>query len=306
MDAMTRSKTKIMSVGTCLPSQTVSSISLLEEIKSERNYNIPHNWITDRVGIIERRVAAADAKPSDLAIPAAQEALDNCPDLDPDQINLVIFCGIERDQPEPATAHTIQHALGLNARHAFDISNACFGFMEAMEIASYYMKGGATSHALIVTGEVPTKVMRAAVDQLKPGIEKKKARDIIGALTVGDAGGAVVLGPSYGYTPHGFELFNSITDSAHTEKCMYKQLPSGEMIGRMEMGKIVKELLNLHGDLIGNTLTKLGWDEFDWMLTHQIGQKPFEKFSEMRGVGQHKMIKTFHKLGKYYISNLSN
>lgn len=296
MDAITRSNPKILSVGTYLPEEIVSSVSLFEEINSEQ-YNLPTTWMRDKMGIVERRMSPEDAKPSDLAIPAAQKAIDQCDNLDPDLINLVIFCGIERDQPEPATAHVIQNSLGLNAKHVFDVSNACFGFMEAIEIAQYYMRGGATSHALIVTGEVPTKVLRAAVEQLKAGVDLKTARDLIGALSVGDAGGAVVMGPSYGYEQCGFRVFNTITDSSHIDKCIYKQNPNGEFVGQMQMGKIVSELIQMHNGLIGSTLSKLGWDEFDWMLTHQIGEKPFQKFSAMQGVGAEKMIKTFHKLG---------
>ena len=55
--------------------------------------------------------------------------------------------------------------------------------------------------------------------------------------------------------------------------------------------------IRYNNKLIDETLAKLGWDKFDWMLSHQIGKKPFEKISGMNGVNPNSMIKTFDKLG---------
>ena len=112
------------------------------------------------MGIVERRMAPVNSKPSDLAIPAAKNAIDSAEPGIAEDIDLVIFCGIERDQPEPATAHIIQDKLGLNSRYAFDMANACFGFVDAMQVAASYIKCGIVKYALIITGEVPSKVMR--------------------------------------------------------------------------------------------------------------------------------------------------
>jgi len=111
----TEMKVKIFSSGIYVPDEIVKSDHLLEQIKSDENYGIPTNWMSKYLGINERRMAPSDAIPSDLAIPAARMALDSCPEINPDFIDSVYFCGIERDQPEPATAHVIQNALGLSA-----------------------------------------------------------------------------------------------------------------------------------------------------------------------------------------------
>lgn len=291
------SKVKINSVGTFLPKEVVKSDDLMTEIDSKNRYDIPIDWLSTVMGIDERRVAASDAKPSDLAIPAAQEAIDRCSEMSPEEIDLVIFCGIERDQPEPATAHTIQNALGLNANHVFDMANACFGFIDAMEVASNFIKCGAVRYALIVTGEVPSKVLRAAVETLKSGVDIKTAKNIIGALSVGDAGGAVILGSSDVYETTGFELFNTITQSSFVDKCIYKTQENGKIEGQMVMGKMAAAFIKYNHQMIDETLEKIGWDKFDWMLSHQIGKKPFEKISNLHGVVPENMIKTFDKLG---------
>lgn len=290
-------KVKINSVGTYLPEEIVRSDHLMAEIDSLNKYDIPIDWLSNVMGIEERRVAPESAKPSDLAIPAAREAIEKCPGLAPEDIDLVIFCGIERDQPEPATAHTIQHALGLRANHAFDMANACFGFIDALEVASNFIKCGIVKHALVVTGEVPSRVLRAAVEVLKEGVDIKTARNVLGALSVGDAGGAAVIGATDVYDVSGFELFNTNCHSSFVENCIYKKGEDGKIEGQMVMGKMAGAFIKYNNQLIDETLGKLGWDSFDWMLSHQIGKKPFERLSAMNGVNPNHMIKTFDKLG---------
>ncbi|MFT5179271.1 MAG: 3-oxoacyl-(acyl-carrier-protein) synthase III [Alteromonas macleodii] len=297
MNHITTKKAKIASVGTFIPSEIVTSDELMNEIDSQNRYDIPTDWMRVAMGIEERRIAPASAKPSDLAIPAAREAIDSCPGLAPEDIDLVIFCGIERDQPEPATAHTIQNALGLSANHAFDLANACFGFIDAMEVASNFIKCGIVRHALVVTGEVPSKVLRSVVKTLKEGVDIKTAKNMIGALSVGDAGGAVIISSSDDYEASGFELFNTTCHSSYVDKCIYNTDENGKVEGQMLMGHLAAAFIRYNNKLIEETLEKLGWDDFDWFLSHQIGKRPFEKLSGMRGVNPNSMIKTFDKLG---------
>jgi len=297
MDVQVKSKIQILSAGTFLPQQIVQSNDLFREFKSYENYNIAENWLSEKVGITERRMGAPNALPSDHAIPAAQMALDECPHINKDDIDLVIFCGIERDQPEPATAHTVQKALGLKARHAFDLANACFGFVEALEVATHYINGGATDYALIVTGEISTQIMRKIVDDLKGGLDRSVAKTKMGALTVGDAGGAVIIGKSYGYDAPGFDLFNTTADSDHIDKCIYRHTKNGRIEGQMLMGPISNLIVRKHVALMADTMSSLGWSRPDWVISHQMGKPPFEKLRKMSGVEEDKMIKTFHVLG---------
>lgn len=297
MNVQITPRVKINAVGTFLPEEIIKSDDLMSEIDSENRYDMPTDWLRNVMGIEERRVAPETARPSDLAIPAAREAIESCPDVDPQDIDLVIFCGIERDQPEPATAHTIQHALGLNAHHAFDMANACFGFIDAMEVANNFVKCGIVKHALVCTGEVPSRVMRAAIESLKKGVDIKTAKNIIGALSVGDAGGAAVISHTDVYDPSGFELFNTFSYSSWVEKCIYRHREDGGIEGQMVMGKMASAFIKYNNELIEDTLGKLGWSEFDWMLSHQIGKKPFERLSGLQGVKPQQMVKTFDKLG---------
>lgn len=289
-------KVRIESCGTYLPETIVTSKDLFAEFDSETNYGISQDWMAEKMGITERRVSPPGSLPSELAIPAAHEAIENSPDTSYEQIDMVVFCGIEGDQSEPATAHTICHALGINAKYAFDTSNACYGFVNGMEIACSFIETRRARAALVVTGEIPCRVLEAAVKRLKSGLGLRQARQIIGALSVGDAGGAVILSASND-TVSGFDLINTHSYSSHTEKCIYKKKENGEIDGQMQMGRITKAIVDCHEKLIDDTLGRLGWHDFDWMMTHQMGQKPFDRLSRLKGVNPRSMIKTFPKLG---------
>ena len=63
------------------------------------------------------------------------------------------------------------------------------------------------------------------------------------------------------------------------------------------MGQLAGIFIRSHNKMIDDTLRRLGWKDFDWMLSHQIGKKPFEKLSNLNGVTPNKMIKTLDKLG---------
>lgn len=288
-------KTEILSVASHLPNEIVKSDDLFADIGTDTKYGLPTNWMSNKMGIIERRLAPDNAKPSDLAIPAAIEAVENS-NINPDDIELVIFCGIERDLPEPATAHIIQSKVGLKAPYAFDVANACFGFIDAMSIASNFIEKGTVKYALVVTGEVPGKILRTAMSVLKNGVPTKQVRQIIGALSVGDAGGAVILGLAE-REGVGFKHVRCETHSHLANLCQYGKNESGDLEGIMKMAQITRAMLEAHNGILEATREKLGWPKFDCLLTHQIGQKPFDRMIAMFDIDQDQAVKTYDTLG---------
>ncbi len=292
---MTPTKTQILGCGQNFPKQIVKSDDIFQMIKSESQYNIASNWMSGQMGIIERRFASEGVKPSDLAVPAAIQAMRNS-NVNADDIDMVIFCGIESDQPEPATAHTIANKLGINAKRTFDVSNACFGFIDGMEIACNFINSKSIDCALIVTSEIFSKPVSSLLDKLKKGMDRKKALKAIGFLSLGDAGGAVVLGRSKNGVS-GFDVFNTKTLSDEVNRCHYRVRKNGGFQGQMQMAHLSALMIKGHTQILDETLNKLGWDRFDWVLSHQIGQRPFERISQLNRVKPSKMIKTFDKFG---------
>ena len=87
-----------------------------------------HEWIIERTGIVERRIAAPDEYTSHMGTKAAQRALESC-GLKPEDIDLIIVATITPDTFTPSTSCYIQDALGAKNAAAFDISAACSGFL---------------------------------------------------------------------------------------------------------------------------------------------------------------------------------
>lgn len=296
-------RTKVLGVGSYLPRQRVTSDEIMQEIGTEKKYGLPHNWMSAEMGITERRMVSADQRPSELAIEAAKNAFESCPDVHPSQIDAVIFCGIERDMPEPATAHHVQHALGLNAAHVFDVANACLGFFEALKIMNSLIESGAVKYGLIVTGEVSTKVARVVADQLKGGISSAEAKHLWGILSVGDAGGAMILGHTRD-GQCGFMKFNQISKSQYAGLCHYKWKKNGKVEAHMNMAHIVARGLKLNKQVYRETLDELGWNKVDWAVAHQTGKTAFEHAISLHGVDKCKIMKTYPKLGNITTATL--
>lgn len=288
---------KIVACGTYLPTQVVKSDHLFEELKSE-SYGYSTDWMSKTMGIIERRMSKEGTQPSDLAIPAVKRAIENWENAKPEDIGMVIFCGIERDRSEPATAHTIQHNLGLKANHVYDIANACIGFVDGIELAARFVSTGAVKYSLVVTGEVSSRLSRTFIKNIEGGgATRSDFENGIGALSVGDAGGAVIIGPSEPDRESGFQTFNTCVDSSHIDKCIYWKNDNGELEGHMNMGQILGRGLKIHRDMIDETLRQLNWPGFDWVLSHQTGIRCFQGVRRLTRVGEDKMVKIYHRYG---------
>jgi 3-oxoacyl-[acyl-carrier-protein] synthase III len=286
--------TKIHSVGIYIPERKVTSEEIFDFFDSEDKYGVSRDWMSTEMGIFERRMCDENALPSDLAIAASRDALDG---IDRDKIDVVIFCGIERDQPEPATAHRIQKELGLTANYAFDMANACFGFFDGMRVASSLIQSKAARNVLVTTGEVPTKVTRRVMEQLKKGIPVERFRDQIGFLSVGDAGGAVVIGESRDGGLTGFRSFEGRTLSKYNDLCHYKEGSDGEIHGQMKMAKIVARTIRLQEDLIHEAQRSKMWRKPKFLMTHQVGKKAFDQVASMKIVPRDRMIKSYDYFG---------
>jgi 3-oxoacyl-[acyl-carrier-protein] synthase-3 len=135
-------------------------------------------WIVERTGIRERRIAAPEEALSDLALPAAREALADA-GLEGPELDLIIVATVTPDMAFPATAAILADELGANEAGAYDLSAGCTGFMYAVAQAYGMLAGGLAQRALVVGGDVLSKIL----DWNDRGT----------AVLFGDGAGAVVM-----------------------------------------------------------------------------------------------------------------
>ena len=115
-------------------------------------------WIMERTGIRERRIASDEQAMSDLALPAAREALAKAR-VEPKDIDLVIVATVTPDMMFPTTSALIADALGATEAAAYDLLAGCTGFMYAIAQAYGMLAGGLAQRALVVGGDVLSKIL---------------------------------------------------------------------------------------------------------------------------------------------------
>ena len=286
--------TYIAAIDYYLPRQIVKTRDMMAETQPERLGFSP-TLIEDLIGILEVRHADDGEKPSTLATLAAEKALAKLGDKPP-AIDLLIFCGIDRDYIEPSTAHIVQRNLGLKDAVCFDVTNACLGFMTAMQIANAAIESQMARNVLICTGERSSDVTKTCMPLLLNVDRREHFFDKIGALTVGDAGAAAIISPCD--QTAGIKSLHFSSDGRLAELCYYKY-NSRELEGQMLMKKISKAILDAHKSLLPTTFNNnlIGSEDINCLITHQVGKRPWERYQQIMGVAQEAMTKTFDTLG---------
>lgn len=143
-------KAKILGTGRAVPARVLTNEDL------ERLVDTSDEWITSRTGIKRRFIAAPEEALTDLAIPAALQALELA-GVEGSEVDLVICGTVTADMTFPAAATQIQDRIGARGAAAFDISAACTGFIYGLSIAQQFLENGGARTALIIGGEILSK-----------------------------------------------------------------------------------------------------------------------------------------------------
>ena len=142
---------QIKAMGHALPLRVLSN-SDLEKIVDTSN-----DWIIERTGIIERRIADTSTCTSDLCYDAAVMALHNA-QIKPEQLDLIIVATVTPDMPFPSTACIVQKRLGAWNAAAFDLAAGCSGFLYALSVGEKFLATDDYNYVLVVTSDILSKI----------------------------------------------------------------------------------------------------------------------------------------------------
>ena len=162
----------ITGLGVHVPERVVTNdeLSTLVETSDE--------WIRERTGIRERRIAADDEALTDLALPACRRALEVA-GVDPASVDLVVVATVTPDMMFPSASALIADKLGMPNAAAYDLSAGCTGFVYAVVQAHAMLAAGLAQRALVVGGDVLSRIL--------------DWHDRSTVVLFGDGAGAVVL-----------------------------------------------------------------------------------------------------------------
>jgi 3-oxoacyl-[acyl-carrier-protein] synthase III len=175
----------ITGLGCKVPDRVVTNDELAKFVDTS------DEWIRERTGIRERRMATQEEALSDIALPACRDALAQA-GVEGKDVDLVIVATVTPDMMFPSTGAILADALGATDAAAYDLSAGCTGFMYALAQAYGMIAGGLSRRALVVGGDLLSKIL--------------DWDDRSTLVLFGDGAGAVVLevGPEKGFI--GFEL----------------------------------------------------------------------------------------------------
>ena len=137
----------ITGTGAYLPENVLTNFDL------EKMVDTSDEWIRQRTGIVERRIAEDDIATSDLSVNASRLAIKKA-QIDPLDIEMILVATVTPDSFFPSTACYVQKGIGAKNSSAMDISAACAGFLYGLDIANGLIISGQYDTILVVGGEV--------------------------------------------------------------------------------------------------------------------------------------------------------
>jgi 3-oxoacyl-[acyl-carrier-protein] synthase-3 len=252
-------------------------------------------------GIGERRVWGPGMLASRAAALAAQALFEGHPGAKPDTIDLLIHASVCRDRLEPATASYVHHLLSLPAHtQAFDLSNACLGFLNAMWMVASQIECGLIRSALIVSGENSRPLLESTIQALQnPSLDRHQIKRYFANLTIGSGAVAMLLCHRH-LAPTAPRLLGGSV-LADTNACHLCEGDASD--GEWHMQTDSEALLQT-----GIALAKNNWQKFlqqtHWasseiqhLICHQVGKRHQSQFYESLELDRQKDFSTFPFLG---------
>ncbi len=273
---------RIIGTGSYLPGEPVTNDDLVA-----RGINTSDEWIVERTGIRSRYLASPGQGSSELAVRAAQAALDMAGKA-PEDIDLIVLATSTPDYIFPSTASLVQARLGIrNGCAAFDVQAVCSGFIYALNIAEKFIRSGSHRRALVIGAEVFSRIL----DWNDRGT----------CVLFGDGAGAVVLEASD--TP-GILAGTLHADGSHAPILWVPgQIAAGQVIGdpflRMDGQAVFKFAVKVLGDVAQEVLQQAGVsiDELDCLIPHQANVRILQATARRLKLPMEKVISTLDRHG---------
>jgi 3-oxoacyl-[acyl-carrier-protein] synthase-3 len=272
-------RSQVAGVGAYLPSRIVTNAELALKLDTS------DDWIRERTGIRERRIAADGELTSDLSIAASQEAL-RAAGMNASAIDLIVLATATPDETFPATATTVQARLGITRGAAFDIQAVCSGFVYAVATADNFIKAGQAKNVLVIGAETFSRII--------------DWNDRTTAVLFGDGAGALILTAAQGQgttKDRGVLSTHLFSDGRHHDLLYVDGGPSKTMTTgflRMEGREVFRHAVANMADAIDLAIKTNGMTaaDIDWFVPHQANQRILDATARKVGVHPSRVVST--------------
>lgn len=236
------------------------------------------DWIVERTGIRERRLAGPDDTTASLATAAGAAAIKDA-GLTPDDIDLLVLATTTPDRVLPATSAYVHDALGLRGG-AFDLGAVCSGFVYSLGVAAALVETGRAANVLVVGAEVLSRIVDPT--------------DRATAVLFGDGAGAAVLSPTA--SDHGLLGWDAGCDGSAASAL---EVPAGRPYLHMDGAEVFRRAVRMLVDSATTALARAGATpgDVDVFVPHQANARIITAACERLGVPLDRTVVNLDRYG---------
>ena len=274
-------RSQVIGCGAYLPERIVTNADLAARLDTS------DEWIRQRTGIGERRIASDGELTSDLAVRAAERALADA-GMNGCDLDLIVLATATPDNTFPATAAKVQARLGMHRGAAFDVQAVCAGFIFALATADNALRLGQARTALVIGAETFSRIL----DWEDRGT----------CVLFGDGAGAVALRAAADPGPGGRGILST---HLHSDGRLYDILyvdggPSSTRHSgflRMEGREVFRQAVQHLSEVVDEALAANGLvaADIDWLVPHQANSRIIDGVARKLGLAPDKIVSTIER-----------
>jgi len=277
----------IAGTGSFLPEKRLTNADLSKMVETN------DEWIVQRTGIRERRIASSTESTATLASHAATRAMKSA-GIEAKDIDLVLVGTITPEMVFPSTACFVAASLGMGSTPAFDVSAACSGFLYTLDTAAAFIKAGRYKTVLVIGSETISRITDYT--------------DRSSCILFGDGAGAVILQRSS--DPRAGLLYSSLHadgtgwELLHCEPGSRHPIDAALIAGRRQFMKIkgrevYKFAVQRFCELIEDAMRKseLSADQIKMIIPHQVNQRIIDSAMEKLDLPLEKAFSNIDRYG---------
>jgi 3-oxoacyl-[acyl-carrier-protein] synthase-3 len=281
---------RILGTGSYVPPKVLSNFDL-----QKMGLDTTDEWIIQRTGVRERRIAEPDVTAADLGYEASLKALDMA-GMTAKDVDLIILATITPDTCCPSGANWLEAKLGAPQAVSFDITAACSGFIFGLNVAEQYLKTGTYKKVLVVASEIMTRTLNW--------------KDRTTCILWGDGAGAAVLamgseGPEILSThihsdgENGQDLLMP-GGGSKTTPISHESVDKGlHVLNMIEANASFRVAVRRFIESIKEAarFNKVAVEDINWFIPHQANLRMFQSIAKTMKIPFEKFYVTLHKYG---------